>query len=940
MSGDSQTLSWRSMSPTSQSDSSDLSSTVTVARDNISVKIIKVCFLSNSSNLGKNFKLVRCEEDWTVRSIINVVLSSGCVGPDIKHNLCYALLLKHLKSSEIHWLHPDLTVSELTQRYEQQHLEAEWRYDLRIRYIPSDFMEKFKDDNTTMLYFYQQVRSDYMQQFASKVSDGMALQLGCLEIRRFCKDMNANGLEKKSNFELLEKDVGLDLFFPKELIDSMKPKQLRRLIQQTFQGYSTLKQDQCMAKFFTTLAQCYSYTQESFACQLVHGWSVTIDLVISPEGISQQTENSNPICLASFSQVRSIAFSAESDGRALLTVHIEGAKQPLSVNTSSLAVAENMADMIDGYCRLLGSSQSSLIVRPSKGKATRMKLPDIPKCGGPSSPDSDIYAEIPEGTGDSGEKYRISRDDVVVGRILGEGFFGEVHDGVYKSPTGERIRVAVKTCKDCSADVKEKFLSEAGLMKNLDHPHIVRLIGVTEVDPVWIVMELYEHGELGKYLVEQKYTLTIATLTLYCLQICKALAYLEGLNMVHRDIAVRNVLVASPECVKLGDFGLSRYIDEQEYYKASISRLPIKWMAPESINFRRFTTASDVWMFGVCVWEIFSSAQQPFFWLENGQVISQLESGVRLPIPQLCPPIIYSLLTRCWTFEPQARPSFSQLVCSLSDIHRMELEQEVKEGRDRSNSKASIFDFSHTAPPPKPSRTQGNTLSRAARIQQPDTDSRPLWEKEKARVENTLERQRREMAMDKMWLEQEEKQLDPVVHTKSINESSDSGPPDKPPMPPTVTQPRPTAELDRSDDQVYTNVMAMVKQVVQLKNDVSTLPTSEYHSAVKAVGVTLRGLIQSVDEILPLLHSSITTEIEGTKKLLNKDLGELINKMRLAQQNSITSLKEECQRQMLAAAHTLALDSKNLLDAVDQARVRANLAKPKSDSEDAEVLGE
>ncbi|XP_069567866.1 protein-tyrosine kinase 2-beta-like [Brachyistius frenatus] len=939
MSGDTSTLSWRSMSPTSQSDTSDTSPTATVAKESIfPLKIIKVCFLSNSSNMGKNFKLVRCEEGWTVKTVISTVLSSGCVGPEIKHHLCYGLLLKHLKSSEIHWLHPDLTVSELTQRYEQQHLEAEWRYDLRIRNIPSDFMEKFQEDKTTMLYFYLQVRSDYMRRYASKVSDGMSLQLGCLEIRRFYKDMNPNGLEKKSNFELLEKDVGLDLFFPRELIDSMKPKQLRRLIQQTFQGYSTLNQDQCMVKFFTTLAQCYSYTHETFACQLVHSWSVTIDLVISSEGISQQTDNSTPVCLAKFSQVRSISCSAESDGRALLTVHIEGTKQPLSVNTSSLAVAENMADLIDGYCRLESSTERSLIIRPSKGRDPRLKLPDIPNCGAQRGPgkDSDIYAEIPEGNTECGEKHRISREEVVVGRILGEGFFGEVHDGVYKSHTGERIHVAIKTCKDCSGDVKEKFLSEAGLMKNLDHPHIVRLIGVIEVDPVWIIMELYEHGELGNYLVEQQYSLTIATLILYCLQICKALAYLEGLNMVHRDIAVRNVLVASPDCVKLGDFGLSRYVDDQEYYKASVSRLPIKWMAPESINFRRFTTASDVWMFAVCVWEIFSLAQQPFSWLENGQVIHQLESGVRLHKPQLCPPAVYAQLTRCWAYEPHGRPTFSQLVCSIGEIHRIEVKQETEHRRDRSHSIPEIFDPNHTEAPPKPSRTQGCTLPRATHRQAPDRDSRSMWEKE--RVEDTLQRQRKEMQMDKQWLEKEERQLDPVARLdsqiKPPESSPENGPPVKPPAPPAVLQSRPTAELDRSDDQVYTNVMVMVKQVVQLKNDVNTLPASEYPKAVKAVGITLRSLIQSVDEILPSLHCSITTEIEGTKKLLNKDLEHLINKMRLAQQNSITSLKEECQLQMLAAAHTLALDSKNLLDGVDQARVRANLAKPRPQSQD------
>lgn len=203
MSGDSSTLSWKVVETYGQSKSSDSSQT-TVAGDGGPTKIIKVCFTSNSANLGKNFKLVRCHEGMTVRNIISAVLSSGCVGPNIQHSLCYGLLLKHLKSAEVHWLHPDLTVSELQLRYEQQHLEAEWRYDLRIRYIPADFIEKFKEDRTTLLYFYQQVRSDYMQHYASKVSDGMALQLGCLEIRRFCKDMNPNGLEKKSNYELLE----------------------------------------------------------------------------------------------------------------------------------------------------------------------------------------------------------------------------------------------------------------------------------------------------------------------------------------------------------------------------------------------------------------------------------------------------------------------------------------------------------------------------------------------------------------------------------------------------------------------------------------------------------------------------------------------------------------------------------------------------------------
>uniref|UniRef100_A0A8C1BAI2 non-specific protein-tyrosine kinase n=1 Tax=Cyprinus carpio carpio TaxID=630221 RepID=A0A8C1BAI2_CYPCA len=980
MSGDTSTLSWKPPPP-----GPPLVSAENQCRG--PVKILKVCFISNSANLGKNFKLVKCESSWNIRRITQSILDSGRLGPNIKFFECYGLLLKHLKSDEVHWLHPNLTVAEVEQKYEQQHVEAEWRYDLRIRYIPPDFLEKLKDDKTTMLYFYQQVRSDYMQHSARRVSDGMALQLGCLEIRRFYKDMNASGLEKKSNFELLEKDVGLDLFFPQELIDSMKPKQLRKMIQQTFQQYALLKEEQCINKFFETLSVFSSYDEEVFPCELVQGWSVSVDLVIGPKGIRQRTDKSSvPVCLAKFVQIRSIKCMPQNDGKTLLHIDIEGANQPLSISTASLAIAENMMDLIDGYCRLQHGNEATLIVR-HKDRESRISLPPLPNSmentrSERESKSSDIYAEIPEYSPVQTSKFSISRKDIVLGRILGEGFFGEVHDGIYKSKKGERVNVAVKTCKDCSADVKEKFMSEALIMKKLDHPHIVRLIGIIEEDPVWIVMELYQFGELGIYLMENKHKLSTVTMILYCLQISKALAYLEGVNMVHRDIAVRNVLVAKPDCVKLGDFGLSRYIEEEEYYKASVSRLPIKWMAPESINFRRFTSASDVWMFAVCMWEIMSGGQQPFFWLENKDVINQLEQGVRLPKPEQCPPTLYSLMTRCWAYSPRERPSFAELVCKLSDVHNMEKEVEVEEMRGRTRS-INISPF--TDAPPKPSRMKqsgSSTLNPRLHPQLPESlrfssrvlasppdwrsvlmsgctltlppsprrgsmgdrgflepnskeDAQRLWEMERQCVQETLRRQKQEMLEDNKWLEKEEKLLDPFANddTKakvmSGNETSQApshAPPEKPPR--VSAQPAPTAELDRTDDMVYHNVMEMVKVVVQLKNDVNTLPASEYVTVVKSVGMTLRSLINSVDDILPTLHESIRTEIEGTQKLLNKDLAELISKMRLAQQNAVTSLKDECKKQMLAAAHTLAMDSKNLLDAVDQARVRANVAKP------------
>ncbi|XP_034169517.2 protein tyrosine kinase 2 beta, b isoform X2 [Pangasianodon hypophthalmus] len=1007
MAGDTSTLSWKVASPGFDGPKTPV---FALAGEGGPVKILKVCF--SSSNNQKNFKLVKCDSSWQIRAIIKSILISGRLGPNVQNAGCFGLRLKHLKSEEHHWLHPDLTVGEVEQRYEKLHVEAEWRYDLRIRYIPANFLEKFKDDRTSLLYLYHQVRSDYMQQYSSRVSDGMALQLGCLEIRRFYKDMNAKGLEKKSNFELLEKEVGLDLFFPQKLIDSMKPKQLRKMIQQTFQQYGTLKEEECMVKFFKTFGEFINFNEEVFPCELVQSWSLTVDLVIGARGIRQRAQaDLSTVCLAEFKQIRSIKCTAQSDGKTLLDIDIKGAKQALSVNVPTLAMAENMADLIDGYCRLENNTDSSLISRPNKSTEVQLRnsLPAIPsdkvlpehlKETEWHSRNSDIYCEIlDEKPPPPVVKYGISRKSIVLGSILGAGFFGEVYEGVYKKENGEKIKVAVKTCKECAPDIMDKFMSEAAIMKTLDHPHIVSLIGIIEEEPVWIVMELYQYGELGDYLTKNQNTLTNVTLVLFSLQVCKALVYLQGKNMVHRDIAVRNVLVATPDCVKLGDFGLSRYIENEEYYKASVTRLPIKWMAPESINFRRFTTASDVWMFAVCMWEILSRGQQPFFWLENREVINQLEMGIRLPKPELCPPALYSLMTRCWSYDPNERPSFTELVCKINDVHKMEKDLEAEKERDRQRATRFLeTKFNISEPPPKlsisvcmqPSRLNpgrfGNTLGIGLHIQlnealcasSPDLvspcdyqspvdstnnlmvpsmparrlslgegefsvgpsskeDAQRLWQLEKERLQDTIKKQKDEMVEDKQWLEKEEKLLDPKINESTVVEETDpqpnndelQNPPEKPPR--ISLQPAPTAELDRSEDKVYQCVMDLVKVVVQLKNDVNTLPSTEYISLVKSVGMTLRDLISSVDDVLPSLQGAIRTEIEGTQKLLNKDMAELINKMRLAQQNAITSLKEECKKQMLAAAHTLAMDAKNLLDAVDQARVRANLAKPKTE---------
>ncbi|KGL88329.1 Protein-tyrosine kinase 2-beta, partial [Charadrius vociferus] len=944
----------------------------------------------------------------------------------IKLAECYGLRLKHVKSDEIHWLHPDLTVGEVQEKYECLHLEAEWRYDLQIRYLPEDFIERFKEDRTTLLYFYQQLRSEYMQNYASKVSEGMALQLGCLELRRVYKDMPQNALDKKSNFEFLEKEVGLDLFFPSQMQENLKPKQFRKMIQQTFQQYALLREEECILKFLHTLATFANIDQESYRCELIVrprdgvGWD-RMGMGMGWDGMALEKGETPPIPASPSPALGSPLPLSPCPCRP---------PQSLAIKTASLAEAENMADLIDGYCRLQGDLETSLIVFPRRVGA-------LPRSGqGYRQHPARWHCHLcPCSPVHQVQHYGISREDVTLGRILGEGFFGEVYEGIYTTPKGERVNVAVKTCKqDCSPENKDKFLSEAVLMKKLDHPHIVKLIGIAEEEPTWIIMELYPYGELGQYLEQNKHCLPVPTLILYALQISKALAYLEAINCVHRDIAVRNVLVASPECVKLGDFGLSRYIEDEEYYKASITRLPIKWMSPESINFRRFTTASDVWMFAVCMWEILSYGKQPFFWLENKDVIGVLERGDRLPKPDLCPPVLYTLMTRCWDYDPSERPKFKDLVCRLSDIYQMEKELAKEQEKNNRHRPPKIMEPpSFQEPPPKPSRPrykpppQNNLLAPKLQFQvsapqiqcggvvavgvrrmacmhraghaeikvgglrllssplvttisahQEEDFLRPssreeaqkLWEMERLKMRQVLEQQQKQMVEDYQWLRQEEKSLvsglrllqphegglegtsgdhlvQPPHQSRVTYNSSPPGAPGGdghtsslfaassrdfvplircffPPqlLPEKETDYTPTANLDRTDDTVYSNVMDLVRAVLQLKNEISLLPPEGYILVVKNVGLSLRKLIGSVDEILPILPAASRTEIEGTQKLLNKDLADLINKMRLAQQNAVTSLSEECKRQMLTASHTLAVDAKNLLDAVDQAKVQ------------------
>lgn len=1010
-------------------------------------RVLKVFHYFESSNEPTTWaSIIRHGDATDVRGIIQKIVDSH----KVKHVACYGFRLSHLRSEEVHWLHVDMGVSSVREKYELAHPPEEWKYELRIRYLPKGFLNQFTEDKPTLNFFYQQVKSDYMLEIADQVDQDIALKLGCLEIRRSYWEMRGNALEKKSNYEVLEKDVGLKRFFPKSLLDSVKAKTLRKLIQQTFRQFANLNREESILKFFEILSPVYRFDKECFKCALGSSWIISVELAIGPEeGISYLTDKGcNPTHLADFNQVQTIQYSnsEDKDRKGMLQLKIAGAPEPLTVTAPSLTIAENMADLIDGYCRLVNGATQSFIIRPQK--EGERALPSIPKLANNekqgmrthavSVSETDDYAEIIDEedtyTMPSTRDYEIQRERIELGRCIGEGQFGDVHQGVYLSPENPALAVAIKTCKNCTSDsVREKFLQEALTMRQFDHPHIVKLIGVITENPVWIIMELCTLGELRSFLQVRKYSLDLASLILYAYQLSTALAYLESKRFVHRDIAARNVLVSSNDCVKLGDFGLSRYMEDSTYYKASKGKLPIKWMAPESINFRRFTSASDVWMFGVCMWEILMHGVKPFQGVKNNDVIGRIENGERLPMPPNCPPTLYSLMTKCWAYDPSRRPRFTELKAQLSTILEEEKVQQEERMRMESRRQATVSWDSGGSDeaPPKPSRpgypsprssegfypspqhmVQTNHYqvsgypgshgipAMAGSIYPGQTsllDQTELWNHRPQEMsmwqpsvedsaaldlrgmgqvlpphlmEERLIRQQQEMEEDQRWLEKEERFLKPDVRLsrgsidredgsfqgptgnqhiyQPVGKPDPAAPPKKPPRPgapghlsnlssisspaesynegvklqPQEISPPPTANLDRSNDKVYENVTGLVKAVIEMSSKIQPAPPEEYVPMVKEVGLALRTLLATVDETIPILPASTHREIEMAQKLLNSDLGELISKMKLAQQYVMTSLQQEYKKQMLTAAHALAVDAKNLLDVIDQARLK------------------
>lgn len=257
---------------------------------------------------------------------------------------------------------------------------------------------------------------------------------------------------------------------------------------------------------------------------------------------------------------------------------------------------------------------------------------------------------------------------------LGEGAFGKVYRGELVMPQGAVIPVAIKTLKeDATNKTRNDFQREAELMTDMQHPNIVCLLGVCfRNEPLSMLFEFMSEGDLHEYLISHspnsdvpivgKKVLDIQDFLHIATQVAAGMEYLSGHHYVHRDLAARNCLVGDHMTVKISDFGLSRDIYASDYYRIqSKSLLPVRWMPPESILFGKFTSESDVWSFGVVLWEVFSYGHQPYYGYSNQEVIEMIRSRQILRCPEDCPPQIFQLMMECWHELPNKRPTFMEL---------------------------------------------------------------------------------------------------------------------------------------------------------------------------------------------------------------------------------------------------------------------------------------
>lgn len=314
----------------------------------------------------------------------------------------------------------------------------------------------------------------------------------------------------------------------------------------------------------------------------------------------------------------------------------------------------------------------------------------------------------------------IPKELITIKNIIGQGHFGCVHRGILQSTaTISDIEVAIKTMKINQESAARnilavrKFYEEALLMKDFDHIHVLRLIGVVRGDdslPL-VVLPFMQNGDLLTYIRCGENAPTVRDLMEFGIQVAEGMAYLSNLKYVHRDLAARNCMLDEQMQIKVADFGLSRDVYEREYYSCDNrqSKLPVKWMAMESLEKGIYSSKTDVWSYGIVLWELLTRGVTPYPEVDNWDVVTYLKSGRRLPQPAYAPGDLYSLMLICWHPIANVRPAFDGLVIEIRNIIRsLESSNRAVELNRSSYAKA---DTEETYLNPRSTRSTGGETS-------------------------------------------------------------------------------------------------------------------------------------------------------------------------------------------------------------------------------------
>ncbi|XP_067831618.1 tyrosine-protein kinase FRK-like [Heptranchias perlo] len=262
------------------------------------------------------------------------------------------------------------------------------------------------------------------------------------------------------------------------------------------------------------------------------------------------------------------------------------------------------------------------------------------------------------------DKWERPKEEFTLVKCIGSGNYGDV----WKAIWNDNVPVAIKMLKAGATD-PGNFMKEAQIMKNFQHQNLIPLYAIcTRKQPLYIVTELMKHGDLLKYLRRSEGCFTVAQLIDMAVQVAAGMLYLESNHYIHLDLAARNILVGDNNICKISDFGLTKLLKGVTASTVHDDQLPIKWTAPEVATTNQVSMKSDVWSFGIVLFEITTYGKVPYPGMSNREALFELVQGYRMPRPNGCPQPIYNIMRECWNKVPSQRPSFSTLKPQLEDF--------------------------------------------------------------------------------------------------------------------------------------------------------------------------------------------------------------------------------------------------------------------------------